>query len=300
MILAAALPMATAHAASQSDLSASITELNNQVTKAAEQMTQIDNQINQINQKISNNEQTLSQTEADLKTAKKNMGERARVMYMFNTDGFLSAVFSSKNLTEALTKAAQIKAVNSADQKTVANVEKLESQVKATQADLNAQKQQLSEEKQKVQEQQNTYNQKLAEEQKQLEAYAAQNTSSAASTTSGSTADPGDQLDFICAVVAAECNSSYDGALAVISCVMNRVDSGKWGGKDAVSVLKAPGQFAAYLDGPYKKYLGGKYPDYVKQAVIDCMQGGKRSHPYQSFRAGSSYGVWNCGGNSYR
>ena len=37
-----------------------------------------------------------------------------------------------------------------------------------------------------------------------------------------------------------------------------------------------------------------------EKAVIDCMVGGVRSHPYQSFRSGSSYGVWNCGGNSYR
>lgn len=125
-------------------------------------------------------------------------------------------------------------------------------------------------------------------------------TSSKGSTGNHKTENPGDKLDFICAVVAAECNSSYDGALAVISCVMNRVDSGKWGGRDAVSVLTAPGQFAAYFNGPYKKYLGGKYPAHVKKAVMDCMDRGIRNHPYQSFRSGSTYGVWNCGGNSYK
>lgn len=299
LILASIAPAVSVQAASASELTASITALNKQVTAAAEQMNKLDSQINQINQQISDNTKKLEQTKAELKTAKQNMGERARVMYMFGNDGLLSAMFSSGNLTEALNRIESVRTINNADQKAVEQVETLQAQVQRTQQNLKNQQEQLKQQKAEVQAQQDTYNKKLAEEQKQLQQYAA-STSTATSTTTGSTADPGDQLDFICAVVAAECNSSYDGALAVISCVMNRVDSGKWGGRDAVSVLKAPGQFAAYLDGPYKRYLGGKYPGYVKQAVIDCMQNGKRSHPYQSFRAGSSYGVWNCGGNSYR
>ena len=294
-------PAATVHAASASELTASINALNKQLTAAGDQMNKLNSQINQINQQIADNTQKLEQTKADLATAKKNMGQRARVMYMFGNDGIMSALFTSSSLTETLSRIESVRTINSADQKTVEDVEKLQTQVEQTQQNLQNQQKELKQQKEQVQAQQATYNKKLEEEQKQLHQYAAQTSSStAASTTNGSTADPGDQLDFICAVVAAECNASYDGALAVISCVMNRVDSGKWGGHDAVSVLKAPGQFAAYLDGPYKRYLGGKYPGYVKQAVIDCMQNGKRNHPYQSFRSGSSYGVWNCGGNSYR
>lgn len=119
-------------------------------------------------------------------------------------------------------------------------------------------------------------------------------------STGNATASTGDSFDFICAVVASECNSSYEGALAVISCVMNRVDSGRWGGSDAVSVLTASGQFSGYLDGYYSRYTGGNYPDYVAQAVRDCMEGGVRNHSYERFRAASTgvSGV-NIGGNVY-
>lgn len=292
-------PAAAVHAASASELTASINAINKQLTAAGEQMNKLNSQIDQNNQQIADNTKKLEKTKTELATAKKNMGERARVMYMFGNDGILNALFTSDSLTETLARIESVRTINNADQKTVENVENLQTQVEQTQQNLKTQQAELNKQKAQVQAEQATYNKKLEEEQKQLQQYAA-STSAAASTTTGSTADPGSQLDFICAVVAAECNASYDGALAVISCVMNRVDSGRWGGRDAVSVLKAPGQFAAYLDGPYKRYLGGKYPGYVKQAVIDCMQNGKRNHPYQSFRAGSSYGVWNCGGNSYR
>lgn len=123
---------------------------------------------------------------------------------------------------------------------------------------------------------------------------------SGGSASSGNaTQSVGDSFDFICAVVASECNNSYDGALAVISCVMNRVDAGGWGGSDVVSVLTAPGQFSGYLYGPYKDYLGGNYPDYVAQAVKDCMEGGIRNHGYQSFRSYQTSGSVNIGGNWY-
>lgn len=126
-------------------------------------------------------------------------------------------------------------------------------------------------------------------------------TSSGSSATSSGNATQsiGDSFDFICAVVMQEDGSSYDGALAVISCVMNRVDSGAWGGSDAVSVLTASGQFSAYLDGDYKKYLGGNYADYVAQAVRDCMEGGIRNHSYQSFRGYQTSGSVQIGGNWY-
>lgn len=103
-------------------------------------------------------------------------------------------------------------------------------------------------------------------------------------------------FDLICAIVAHEGGISYDGAMAIISCVMNRVDAG-WG-PDAVSILTAPGQFASYLDGYYKQYLGN-CPDVVKQAVRDCMENGVRSHSYLSFRSYQTSGSVNIAGNWY-
>lgn len=120
--------------------------------------------------------------------------------------------------------------------------------------------------------------------------------SSSASTTSGNaTATPGSDFDLICAVVQQEGGGSYESALAVISCIMNRVDRG---GGDAVSVITAPGQFSAYLDGAYEKYLGNSSAD-VQQAVKDCMEGGKRNHSCTSFRGYYVEGSTQIGGNYY-
>lgn len=257
-------------------LTDSINQLNDQIGKLGTQM-------NETNQELADKTAEYLQAKSELKAQRKTMAQRVRAMYMMGNDGYMEFLFGSDNIGEIFSNLDGMHNIVRADNDRLSQYIETAAQAKAAKDSIEKQRQELVN-------QQNQLNAKVAEEQKKLQEYAANH----------NTSDPGDQLDFICAVVAAECNSSYEGSLAVISCVMNRVDSGKWGGKDAVSVLKAPGQFAAYLDGPYKKYLGGKYPDYVKQAVIDCMQGGKRSHPYQSFRSGSTYGVWNCGGNSYR
>lgn len=104
-------------------------------------------------------------------------------------------------------------------------------------------------------------------------------------------------FDLICAIVQHEGGASYESALAVMSCVMNRVDSGRWGGSDPVSVLTAPGQFASYLDGYYRQFLGRTDPS-VQQAVLDCLNG-VRNHPYQSFRSYRTSGSVCIGGNWY-
>lgn len=105
--------------------------------------------------------------------------------------------------------------------------------------------------------------------------------------------------NLICAVVAAEDNTSYTGALAVASCIMNRADSGRWGGATPVAVITAKGQFSAYIYGNYKKYADGKAPSYVKAAVSDCMTYGLRNHSYTSFRAGSVKDSKKIGANYY-
>ncbi|WP_295363834.1 G5 domain-containing protein [uncultured Pseudoramibacter sp.] len=106
-------------------------------------------------------------------------------------------------------------------------------------------------------------------------------------------------FDFLCAVVSQEDNSGYEGALAVISCIMNRADSGKWGGTTAVAVVKAKGQFSAYSSGAYKKYLNGKSSAAVQAAVKDCVYGGVRNHSYYSFQATKKANSVKIGGNYY-
>ena len=114
-----------------------------------------------------------------------------------------------------------------------------------------------------------------------------------------------EELELIWAIVQQEDNGSYEGALAVISCAMNRVDSSKWSyaGNNALKQLTAPGQFCYSIDNHWRKWLGGNAYDYVKKAVDDCLNKGIRNHGYTSFRSrqGSETGTAGAyvGGNYY-
>lgn len=108
------------------------------------------------------------------------------------------------------------------------------------------------------------------------------------------------ELDLLCAITAQECSSSYNGALAVITCSANRAESSRWRsyGSDPLSQYKAPYQFCYTIDSHWKRRLNGNYPSYVKQAVIDALNG-KRNHNYLSFRAAGFASGVNIGGNVY-
>lgn len=105
-----------------------------------------------------------------------------------------------------------------------------------------------------------------------------------------------EDFDLVCAIVEHEGGSSYDSALAVMSCVMNRVDAPGYG-SDPVSVLTAPGQFASYLDGYYKQFLG-RSSTVVREAVRDCLNG-VRSHNYLNFRSYQTTGSVQIGGGNW-
>ena len=68
---------------------------------------------------------------------------------------------------------------------------------------------------------------------------------------------------------------------------MNRVESPTWSyeGSNALAQLTAPGQYCYSNDTYWQARLGGNVPDYVKQAVNDCLKKGKRNHNYTSFRS---------------
>lgn len=96
-----------------------------------------------------------------------------------------------------------------------------------------------------------------------------------------------DQIELIWAIVAQEDNGSYEGALAVISSAMNRTESLNWTycGSNALEQLTAPGQYCYSNDDYWRPRLGGNVPNYVKQAVSDCLDRGIRNHEYTSFRS---------------
>ncbi len=126
--------------------------------------------------------------------------------------------------------------------------------------------------------------------------------SSAVTTGHGKWRYSDSDLDLLCAITAAEDQGSYEGALAVISTACNRTESSKWSkrGSDPLSQYMSKGQFAGYYNGNYKKWLNGKYPSYVRQAVMDALDG-KRNHNYGSFRANYNDGREQIGdgGNWY-
>ena len=94
-------------------------------------------------------------------------------------------------------------------------------------------------------------------------------------------------LQLIWAIVAQEDNGSYEGALAVISSAMNRTESSTWSylGNTAMKQLCAPGQYCYSNDHYWEARLGGNVPEYVKQAVNDCLKKGIRNHSFTSFRS---------------
>lgn len=101
-----------------------------------------------------------------------------------------------------------------------------------------------------------------------------------------------EERNIIYAIVAQEDNGSYEGALGVISSAYNRVygkrkDAWASFGSTIYAQLTAPSQYAAYTSGAYKKWLHGtvKIPDYVINAVNDCLDGGKTNTAFDSFRA---------------
>ncbi len=111
------------------------------------------------------------------------------------------------------------------------------------------------------------------------------------------------ELELIWAIVAQEDDKSYTGALAVISCAMNRAERNYGGhGTDPLSQLTAAGQFCyspSISDSVYwQRRLGGNVPSYVKQAVADCL-GGIRNHSYIYFRSRAAAGRVQIGGNWY-
>ena len=97
------------------------------------------------------------------------------------------------------------------------------------------------------------------------------------------------EIDLLCAITAQECSTSYEGALAVITTAMNRAASSKWKqyGKDPLSQYKGKNQFTYSIDGLYKRRLNGNYNSFVKQAVLDALNG-KRNHNYLSFNSAST------------
>ena len=106
-----------------------------------------------------------------------------------------------------------------------------------------------------------------------------------------------EELELIWAIVAQEDNTSYEGALAVISSAMNRADRNYGGyGTTALEQLTADGQYcySPKVSDPslYQRRLGGNVDSYVIQAVTDCLTKGIRNNDYLNFRSSNRTGQY--------
>lgn len=104
------------------------------------------------------------------------------------------------------------------------------------------------------------------------------------------------EIEELCRITAAEAHSSYEASLAVITSACNRAESSRWRKYgNPLQQYKAPYQ--------YTKNRVSNYRPYVKQAVIDALNG-KRNHNYFSFKSkwyADKHGITgvNIGNNIY-
>ncbi len=92
-------------------------------------------------------------------------------------------------------------------------------------------------------------------------------------------------------VVSMECDTDYEGSLAVISCMLNRLESDKYP-NDLMDVVKEKAQFSAYYDKKTETYpyVDRKPSKECIQAVDDALSGKKRNLPsYIMYFRASTY-----------
>ena len=273
-----------------------ITNLQSEIDSLGKDLSALNAKSNELNHRIQENEASLQTKAIELEMAKNGMGGRARTLYMYGNDSFVKILFTSETAGDFVQNAQNVLTIVQMDSSSVKAIQTEQKEISDQITQLVKDKEAVEANKKEIEAKRKELQEKTKTQEGNLTAYGS------ATTTSGHATSPAGDRDFICAVVASEGNSTYDSALAVISCVMNRCDTGAWGGKDPISVLTAPGQFSGYLDGPYTRFLNHGYPAHVEQAVSDCLDKGIRNHKCLGFR---NYSGWsggqeiNIGGNYY-
>lgn len=109
-------------------------------------------------------------------------------------------------------------------------------------------------------------------------------------------------------VVSMECDTGYEGSLAVISCMLNRLESDKYP-DDLMDVVREKEQFSAYYDKKSESYpyIDREPSEECIQAVDDALSGKKRNLPsyilyfrssaYKNLKGYKKYGQ--IGDNTY-
>ena len=114
-----------------------------------------------------------------------------------------------------------------------------------------------------------------------------------------------EQFDIICAVVQQEAGHNQEEVKNVMTTIINRMESGDWGGTNPWEVVTAKGQYAAYGEGHYKKYEDEKYDGETSYYVASMLNGDiKPTHNWKSFNSNENveYGgtILTEDGNRYK
>lgn len=288
-----------------------LNNLETSLTTTANEITDLENQISNINLTLIEKEASVNAAMAEEKSEYVQIKSTIKHLYETDKSTYLDILLESKSYIDFVNNVYYTSELMKYDQKKIQKYQELVNNIEEEKQEIEKKKTELEKKKEKVEKKKHDLEtsiqekkdmiEKMSEETKTVITTAA--TSSIPTTTYTTANDYGysdQQLDLICAIVAQECSSDYDGSLAVITCAMNRCASARWAylGTDPLSQLCAPYQFTYSIDGLYERRLNGNYADFVKQAVLDAL-GGKRNHNYLSFRSYANPGSVNIGGNWY-
>lgn len=298
------------NAASLSDEKSKLSNLETSLSETVNEITELEKQMEENNMEIIETEAKLSAAEAEQTKEYENIKKRIRYMYENDTSSYLEFIFTSSSFSDFINKVNYTSELMNYDRNKMEEYKTLISDIEKEKEIMEEKKKELEELKNEIEKKKESL-EKEVEKQKQVVEEMSEQTRENISNAINSNVSityttPNDygysdqQLDLICAIVAQECSSSYEGSLAVITCALNRCVSSKWSylGSDPLSQLCARGQFTYSIDGKYKKRLNGNYADFVRQAVLDALAG-KRNHNYLSFRGYRKPGSVNIGDNWY-
>ena len=301
----------TSMAADMNTEKSKLTELESSLTSNADEITDLETKISNINIELTEKEAYLKSATAEEKNEYDEI--KATIKHLYETDNttYIDILMKSKSYTDFVNNVYYTSELMKYDQKKIKEYQELINNIKKEKKEISEKKTELEKTKEKVEKKKTELESQISKQKDVINqmSKATQSTittavSSSIPTTTYTTANDygytDQQLDLICAIVAQECSSDYEGSLAVITCAMNRCASARWAylGTDPLSQLCAPYQFTYSIDGLYARRLNGNYADFVKQAVLDAL-GGKRNHNYLSFRSYANPGSVNIGGNWY-
>ena len=125
-----------------------------EITKANAEIDKISGNISSIDAEIGNLNASLDQTTAELDEAQQRYAkqesdfkERARVMYMYGSDGYLEVLFSATSFSDLIAKADMMRSVMSADKKSLQAIEKTAKEIDGKQKTIAADKDKIEDKK---------------------------------------------------------------------------------------------------------------------------------------------------------